>query len=466
MTKTAGSSTALTIYNDDRAVVRETMRLNLKKGENQVVFNRVTAKVSPDSVLLLGPGERDGVSILEQSYRNDPVSLGLLLKHFEGQSVDFRCVYPDGKVEIKPGRIVRAGYVAGAKSADSIIEVEGKLRFQLPGDPLFPALDDDAILRPTLGWVIESDDNVTLDAKLSYVSRGFTWEADYNLVAAEDGDIASLTGCITVTNSSGTSFEDAKVKLLAGEIRVDWERGERFAESREALLAFDIDESSRPIQKPFDAFHLYTLPRPLSLRDQESKRVEFLRATRVKIVKKFRCEAATRLPRPSNEPYTISPFKGHWSTQKISVQWELQNDEANGLGVPLPAGLVRVYRVDEEDGNPEFVGENYIDHTARNEELRLETGNAFDLIGVRKVVDFEVNEREKWIRESIEVIIKNRSADTKEVTVREHLWRWTNWSIQNATDTFDKADAGTIEFVVRLPPDEERTVSYTAQYTW
>lgn len=464
LVSTVNAETALTIYNRNLAVVRETLPVELKAGESTLTFDRATAQVLPDSVVLRDPAGKASFSILEQSYRNDPVSRSLLLSHFEGQVIDFRTTYPDGKVEVKPGKIIRSGHVPGGAPQDPIIEVDGKLRFQLPGEPLFPALGNDSILRPTLSWQLGSQAGAKFDAQLSYLTNGFNWEADYNLVAPEKGETVTLTGWVTVENNSGTGFDKALLKLVAGDVNII-EPAMPVAPMARGL-AMEADRFEAKVQeKAFDDFHLYTLPRALSIRDKETKQVEFLRSPAVKAVKRYVYDPNSMRFFGGGAAQT-QPIQGMEFPKDVAIYWEFKNEEANGLGVPLPAGRVRFYRSDDQDGNLEFVGENNIDHTPRNEEVSLYTGNAFDLVGERKITNFERDDRADWVKETIEVTVKNRSKEPKEIVVREHLWRWLNWKIENASMEFEKKDAQKIEFVVKLAPDEEKKVSFTAHYFW
>lgn len=460
----ASAETALTIYNQNLAVVRETVSLELTAGVNSVSFDRATAQVLADSVVLRDPTGNATFSILEQSYRNDPVSQWLLLGYFEGQTIDFRTTYPDGKVEVTPGKIVRSGYVPGGQPQEPIIEVDGKLRFELPGEPLFPTLGDGSILRPTLGWQIQSQADAKFDAQLSYLSNGFSWEADYNLVAPEKGNTVTLTGWVTVENSSGTNFDDAKIKLVAGDVNIIETpniRRQQMALSSRMEMADNVGVK----EKAFDDFHLYTLPRPLTIRDKETKQVEFLRAPEIEATKKYVYDPASMIRFGGGSPQT-QPMQGMTFPKDVAIYWEFKNEETNGLGVPLPAGRMRFYRSDDADGNLEFVGENNIDHTPRNEKVSVYTGNAFDLVGEREVSNFERNERADWMKETVEITVKNRSKEPKEIIVREHLWRWLNWKIENASMAHEKKDAQTVEFIVQLAPDEEKTITYTANYSW
>jgi hypothetical protein len=461
----ASAETALTIYNQNLAVVRESLPLELKAGENPLTFDRATAQVLPDSVVLRDPAGKAAFSILEQSYRNDPVSKWLLLQHFEGQSIEFRTTYPDGKVEVKPGKIVRSGYVPGGQPQEPIIEVDGKLRFELPGEPLFPTLGDGSIMRPTLGWQIQSQADAKFDAQLSYLSHGFSWEADYNLVAPEKSDTVTLTGWVTVNNQSGTGFNQAKVKLVAGDVNIVQPQAPMDARALGGRMMKMADADTGVKEKAFDDFHLYTLQRALTIRDKETKQVEFLRAPEVKAKKKYVYDPASMRFFARGGPQT-QPIQGQEFPKDVAIYWEFKNEEANGLGVPLPKGRVRFYRSDDQDGSLEFVGENDIDHTPRNENVSIYTGNAFDLVGERKITDFQRSDREDSLKETIEITVKNRSKEPKEIIVREHLWRWLQWTVENASMEFEKKDAQKIEFTVKLAPDEEKKITYTAHYTW
>lgn len=458
------AETALTIYNRDLAVIRETIDLNLKAGVTPVTFDRATARLQADSVVLRDPAGNAVFNILEQSYRNDPVSRALLLSHFEGQSIDFRQTYPDGRVEVISGKIIRSGYVPGGQAQDPIIEVDDKMRFQLPGEPLFPALGNNSILRPTLAWDIHAKEASQFNAQLSYLSQGFRWEADYNFVAPEKGETATLSGWVTVDNRSGTGFTDAKIKLVAGDVNIIEPQAPMAMRSAGHALLEMADAPPSVKEKAFDDFHLYTLPRPLTIRDKETKQVEFLRAPTVKAQKTYVYDAAKMYRYHGGR--NTNPIQGQQFPKDVAIFWEFKNDEESGLGMPLPAGRMRFYRTDEDDGNLEFVGENNIDHTPRNEEVSLYTGNAFDLVGERKITNFESKDREKWMKETVEVTVKNRSKEAKTITVREHLWRWSNWKLENASMESEKKDSNTIEFTVALAPDEEKTITYTAHYSW
>ena len=451
---------AVTIYNQNLAVVRDTVGIDLQPGDSVINYDRATAQVIPDSVVLRDPSGEASFLLREQSYRNDPVSQGLLLSLFEGKEISFQKVYPDGKVELIPGKVVRSGYIPGGRNQSSpVIQTAKGLQFSLPGEPIFPTLGDDSILRPTLSWTLGAEEATQFEGQLSYLSRGLTWQASYNLVAPEEGELVTLSGWITANNHSGTTFEDAKIKLVAGDVNTV----QSTAHLRDKIVRFsDRAEPSGAVQeKAFDDFHLYTLPRPVTLRDQEIKQVEFLRSAKVQASKSYLYDPVPARYRGSRN------FKrdNQSFTKAVSIFWNFTNTDENGLGVPMPAGTVRFYREDSDDGNLEFVGENTIGHTASNEDLKIYTGNAFDLIGGRKVTDFEYDERGNRISETIEITLKNRSKKAQTVTSREHLWRWRTWEIETESD-FEKTDSNTIEFTETLEPDKIVKITYQVNYTW
>jgi hypothetical protein len=480
---------ALTVYNQSFAVVRERIPLELKAGENVVTFSGVTVHMEPDSVVLRDPRGRVELSVLEQNYRADTVSQGLLLSLYEGQEIDFLTRDRDGKEYPVRGRIVRSGYVPNYGAASQygqqfamrqqamgnalqgagspIIEVQGKLRFSLPGEPVFPALADDAILKPMLTWTIHAPRAAELVAELSYVTGGVSWEASYNLVAPEKGDLLDIVGWVTVDNQSGTSFEDASLKLMAGD--VSKLQPEQPPMGRAA--AFDLMESAAPqvTEKAFDEFHLYSLPRRTTLRNRETKQVELVRASGVKSVTFYVYDGAAIGPQYRGwnaEMIRNNPEYGTQSKPKVWVMRELENTEQNGLGIPLPRGRARFYRRDDTDGRLEFTGENLIDHTPRNETVRVYTGDAFDIVGERTRTDFSRSDRNDTLEEAFEIQVRNRKEEPVEVRIAERLYRWVNWEIVEQSHEFRKTDAQSMEARVSVPADGEVTVRYRVRYTW
>jgi hypothetical protein len=463
-TITAWAQPALTVYNQGFAVVRERVPLDLKAGENAVTFVGATAMLEADSVVLRDPAGRVQLRVLEQSYRADVMSQGVLLALNEGKTIAFLVRDQNAKEYTVQGKVIRSGYNPGGEPTSPIIEVEGKLRFSLPGEPLFPALAGDGILKPTLTWKIASDQPAKFESELGYITGGLSWQAAYNLVAPEKGDTLDVVGWVTVNNHSGKAFENASMKLMAGDVnRVQPPMQRRAAmEGRVAMMAMD----AAPVtEKAFDEFHLYSLARPVTVRDRETKQVEFMRATGVKapVIYVYDGAAMFGIYRGG---MNRDPGYGTQSNKKVWVMREFTNSEQNKLGLPLPKGRMRFYRRDDADGRIEFTGENELDHTAKNELIRVKTGDAFDVIGERIRVNFQGQNRQDYAEEDFEIKLRNRKTEPIEVRVVEHLYRWTNWTITQKSDEVTKKDAQTIEFKIPLKPNEERSVTYKVRYDW
>ena len=444
---------ALTIYNGGYAVVRETLPIDLKSGINQVSFAGVTAQVEADSVILRDIKGKAEFQVLEQSYRNDPVSQAMLLSLFEGKTLEFNRRETNKPDRVVVGKVVRSGFVPGGQFVvEPIIEVDGKLQVSLPGSPLFPSLGNDNVLKPTLNWKLNSASSGKIDAEVAYLSNGFTWEASYNLVATDKSDLLDVVGWVTMNNQSGMTFTDAKIKLMAGDVnRVEPE----FPRAARAMRvdALSMSAAKAVTEKSFDEFHLYTLGNPATLRDKETKQVEFVRATGVKAERIYVFEGAQHYNR-----------RGVSSTGKVQVYREFKNSEANKLGIALPKGKVRFYSQDG-DRQLEFVGENQIDHTPKDEVIRVLTGNSFDLVGEHRMTNNTEDGANRVATQSFEIKVRNRKKEPVEIRVVEHANRGGNWTLTAQSQPHEKKDAATFEFLVPLKPDEEKTVTYTIRYT-
>lgn len=481
------SGPALTIYNQDFAVVRDGLTLELQKGINDISFNDISAHLEPDSVIIRDPLGKHRLTILEQNYRADPVSQELLLSLFEGKTIDFLYRTADEE-RIITGKIIRSGYVphqaglrqygqdyrerqmsyARGSMGQPIIEVNGKLQFSLPGIPQFPSLANDAILKPTLNCKLESENNGKIEAEICYVTGGMSWEADYNLVAPEKEDGLDMIGWITMENQSGKNFNEAKIKLMAGDVSKIQppERSVNMVYGNRDSRYFS---SPPPVaEKKFDEYHLYTLNRIVTLRDRETKQVEFIRTAGITSKRMYVYDGVqidySRYGHRGGSVITEGDY-GVQSNPKVWVMREFINNQKNGLGMPLPKGRLRFYRRDT-DGQLEFTGENMLDHTPCDEMVRVYTGNAFDLKGERRRVQFNVDSSRKWMDESFEIKIRNHKKETAEIVVVEHLYRWVNWEITAKSNTYLKTDAQTIEIRVSVEPDAEKIITYTVHYTW
>lgn len=465
------AQTAITVYNGNFGVVRDTVPLDLKQGITEQSYSGVTSQLEPESVILRDPSGKVALSVVEQSYRGDPVDQARLLRMFEGETIDFLKVIDDKEV-IQKGKIIRAPSLVMAtnpygnqqqKRLEPIIELDGQLITRLPGTPLFPSLGDDSILEPTLSWKLHSDRSAAFDAQLSYLTDGISWKSDYNLVLPEEGDDVTLTGWVSIENNTGTSFDNASIKLIAGDVNKAEDQNQGRRQIKVMMERAGPSAAPKVEAKKFDEFHMYSLPLKTTLRDGETKQVEFVRSEKVATEKLYIYDGSGGLRYHgginTNQNY------GQNAQPDVAIYREFKNSEDNGLGVALPAGRTRFYRMDS-DGQLEFTGENSIDHTPKNETIRVYLGNAFDLVGERTRTQFYKHPSRDMMRETFEIEIRNRSEEAVSVQVVEHLYRWSNWEITEPTADFEKTDAQTIEFPVTVGADAVKTVSYTVEYTW
>jgi hypothetical protein len=468
------SQPSLTIYNQDFAVVRQDLPLDLKSGENQFNMNDITMHVEPDSVILRDPSGRHSLQVLEQNYRADPVSQMSLLSLYEGRTIDFEL--PDHST-IK-GKVIRSGYVRpdyfnpnnyGGGAEEPIIEVAGQIRFGLPGTPVFPDLTAETILKPRMEWLLATDKAGKFPAEFSYITGGMSWQADYNIVAPEKGDVVDIVGWVTIDNRTGKAFENAHIKLMAGDVNKIQPNAMNGVLARKAAMEMAAPMAPAVTEKAFDEYHLYTLERATTLRDRETKQVEFIHASGVASKQLYVYDGAkidfNRYGGWNWENVRNDHSYGTESNPKIWVMREFVNSQANHMGMPLPKGRVRFYRRND-DGQMEFTGENMIDHTPKDETVRIYTGNSFDLTGERRRTNYTVDNKQDAATETFEIKVRNHKKEAVEIRVVEHLYRGKNWTVAANSDKYVKKDSQTIEFPVTVPPDGEKVITYTAHYTW
>jgi hypothetical protein len=457
---------ALTIYNQGFAVARTSIDLNLLAGTNEVTSTGVTSMLEPDSVVLRDPAGKRIVRVVEQNYDAGVVNQGWLLEKYEGKTINF---------QISPGQIVEGKIIrAGGPQGQPLIEVKGQMQFQLPGLPLFPSATDGLLLKPTLRWQIHSDVADRFSAELAYITGGLDWAATYNIVAPDSADVTGVEktdvhGWVTIHNQSGTEFPEARIKLMAGDVSKIMPQPSAYGGMRSESLnmkVMDMD-SIQVSQKAFDDFHLYDLNRTVALRNGEIKQVQFIDATGVSMHRSYIYDGESSDVQPiyagninQNRGYGISG-----ESTKVYVIEEIKNSESNHLGMPLPAGRVRLYRHDA-DGQMEFVGESNINHTPTEETLKIPTGSAFDVKGSRRQTDFHINQNEHILDEKFEIKITNQKQQPVKVTITEHMYRGDNWEITDKSANFTKKDSHTLAFPVQVPAKGETTLTYSVRYTW
>lgn len=474
---------ALTIYNQDFAVARASIDLDLHPGVNEVTTTRVTSRLEPDSVVLRDPSGAHPVHILEQNYDAAIVNQDWLLQKYEGKTIDFQIVTPQ-ETRIVQGTILRAPsqpspeystdgqQYLGRQSVQPLIEVNGKMQFGLPGTPLFPASTDGLLLKPTLRWQIQAEKPERFTAELAYITGGLDWNATYNVVVPDSSNVtgeekADLVGWVTIHNQSGTDFPEARIKLMAGDVAKIQPQMRGGIIGGFLMKAPAVMAAPQVTQKPFDDFHLYDLHRTVALHNGETKQVQFLEASDVTVRRSYIYDGSPTELQPvyGNGIIEQSDYGLDNANTRVSILEEIKNSEANHLGTPLPAGRIRLYRRDS-DGQMEFVGESMINHTSAEDTLKLTTGNAFDIKGTRRQTDFHINQAGHVLEEAFEIKLTNQKQQPVTVLVREHLYRGDNWEITSKSADFTRLDSHTIEFPVQVSAKGASRLSYSVRYTW
>ncbi len=456
-----GGDVAVTVYNGNFACVREARELELAEGENAIRLTDMAGQLEPDSVVLRETGEVPfGVEILEQRYVNDPLSEAVMLREMEGKAVRFRVAGKDGEVHEETGTLLRGG----GNGAGAIVQMADGVRFSLPGQPVFDGVDAAAYLKPSLEWLLWAGRAGTASVEVSYLTGGMSWEATYNLVAPEEGgDEYAVSGWVSLRNNTGKDYPGAEIKLIAGDVAKMAPNRLRYAERHRAWAEMPQAAMAMPEERSFDEFHLYTLPRRATLKDGELKQIEFLRAEGVRGEREYVYEPLRGWPGgQGNRDRTA----GLNDERKVSVRIAIPNSETNGLGMPLPKGKMRLYRRDAKDGRPEFTGESAIDHTPKDEVVRLDNGYAFDLAAERMQTDFGVDTERGQVFEAFEIKVRNHKDAAVKVRLVEHLWRWAGWKITEETAPHEKTASDRAEWTVEVPADGEATMAYCVVYAW
>ncbi len=445
----------LAVYNQDLALVKDRRSLDLSEGLNEVRFVDVAARIDPTSVHFRSLTDPEGTVVLEQNYEYDIVGSTKLLSKYVDQQISV--VTDDGQEYV--GTLLSGANDVILQAADGQVTV---LKLEQIKEFNFPALPEGLITRPTLVWQLESGQGGAQDVEVTYLTGGVNWQANYIVVLADDEQSIDLDGWVTLDNRSGTSYEDAKLKLIAGDIHR--------APTADYVVEKEVFYEAAPAAAPqveergFFEYHLYEVQRPVTVKDQQTKQIEFVTGSGVPARTFFVYDGAQLGFGGTYQPLD-DPSYGTASNKKVMVMLEFTNSEEAGLGVPLPKGTLRVYQEDV-DGSSLLVGEDSIDHTPKDEEIRLYVGDAFDIVGERIQTDFKVDYDDDWMEESYEITLRNHKDEDVEVRVVEHMFRWSEWRILEASQEYEKLDAQTIEFRVPVEADGETVVTYTVRYEW
>ncbi|MEJ2238609.1 MAG: DUF4139 domain-containing protein [Gemmatimonadales bacterium] len=436
---------SITVYNQNFGLVREVRSVGLGVGRVYLEFRDVSAQIEPETVSIKTLGDNGLLSVLEQNYRYDLLNPQKLLEKYVGRTIKvYRYNSVTGREEEYEAEVLSV-------NQGPILKIGNEITYNFPGRFAFPEIPDNLMAKPTLVWLLDSErSRQQLD--VSYLTRNLNWKADYVLVLNEDDTRGDLTGWVTLTNQTGTSYEDARLKLVAGDVQRVGE-GKYQRRDLEALRAV-AEDAAQFVEEGFFEYHLYTLQRPTTLLNNEQKQVTLLEADKVGIDKRLIFYGASHYYRGSYGQVV--------SNQKVGVYLDLANSEANNLGMPLPRGIVRVYKADAS-GAQQFIGEDQIDHTPRDEQVRIKMGESFDVVGDRRQMEYRVlsscTAESEW-----EVSVRNHKDTDAEVEMFEPVGG--DWEILSSSHTPIKLDAHTFKFVVEVPARGEVKVTYRLRVRW
>jgi hypothetical protein len=444
-------------------VVKEVRTIDLRAGVNDLEFTEVAEFIDPTTVSFADLDPAAATAVLEQSFRFDLASPDKILERYLGETIGFETT--------KDGQVVSSlkGRVLSVSQGTVVLETEGGgLRFVSARDPglRLPSLPKGLLTKPTLVWKVAAEAAGRRRVRTTYQTAGLTWKADYNLILDATDTKADLGAWVTLLNLSGAGYRNARLKLVAGDVQriaapdLGWAAAPAAPMEDAAGHGFE--------EKSFFEYHLYTLPRRTDVLENTTQQITLFPTARGAAVEKVLVyyglpEAAHWgfLPQPRTDRDVRSG-----SNPKLDVYVRFRNEKANRLGMPLPRGKVRVYKTDDADGTLEFVGEDLIDHTPKDETVLVKVGQAFDVVGQRTQTDFTLDTRRRTMTDSYRITLRNHKDVPVKVVVRENAFRWTTWEMVQTSDPFTKPDARTLHFDVVVPQNGEKTVSYTLRYSW
>jgi len=447
---------SITVYNEGSALVQDRRTLELTAGEQVLNFTDVAATIDATSVSFRSLTDPRGTVVLEQNYLYDLVDASVLLLRYIDQSI---------QVTMTDGTIYN-GVLLNA-SGDVILRLESGevviVKLAEARDIRFPELPGGLLTRPTLRWTLNAAQAGAQQVQLTYLARGMGWTADYIVLLNSEKTALDLNGWVTVTNTSGTSYTDAQLKLVAGNVnRIQPEMEERMYTALDAAKAMP---TMTPAVQQRDLFEykLYEIGRKVTLNNNETKQVEFVNGAGIPAQTFYVYDAS--IPFYGYSYPITDQYYSTTGVTEVGTYLSFTTSEENGLGADLPSGRVRVYQEDI-DGAALLIGENTINHTPEGEEVRLYLGSAFDLVGERIQTDFRTI-ASNVIQETYEIRLRNRKEnEAVEIRVPEYLSRWSEWEVVQSSMEYVKKDSATIEFIAQVPPQGETVITYTVQYTF
>ena len=433
---------AITVYNGNLGLVKDTRELSIGAGTQEVRFMDVAAQIDPTTVHLKSLRDAAGLHVLEQNYEYDLLSPQKLLDKFVGKKV---------KLMTGDGSLVDALLLSNNNGP--IYEINGQIHLGHPGRVILPDIPENLISKPTLVWLLQNASAEPQRVEVSYLTGGITWKADYVVVLNAKDTGGDLSGWVTIDNKSGTTYTNAALKLVAGDVNRARPRPEMKA-MLEAAGRVAAPASPQFQEESFFEYHLYSLDRRTTVKQNQTKQVSLLDAADIPIKKELRFYGGSQF------------FRSQWAqpipNQKVSVYLEVENTEKNHLGMPLPQGIVRVYKA-AADKSLQFIGEDSIDHTPKDEKVRIKMGEAFDVVAERTQRDWKkiasgVYETE-W-----DIQVRNHKKEDVQVTVIEPVPG--DWEVVKASHPPEKTDAHTLQFKLDVPKDGKTTLNYRVRMRW
>lgn len=439
----------VTVYNQNFGLVREVRDVEIGTGAVPVEFRDVAALIQPETVSVKSTTTPNGLVMLEQNYRYDLLTAEKLLEKYVGSKVRlYRYNEKLGREDFHDADLLS---VAGGRP---VFRVNGEVTSDFPGRVAFAKVPENLVAKPTLAWLVDSK-AARHRLEVTYLTQGFTWKADYVLVLDESDTTSDLTGWVTLSNQSGTTYQKARLKLVAGDVqRISPEAPPPpmpMVAHKARAMAADVGMT----ESPFFEYHLYSLERPTDLLQNEQKQVTLLQASGAKVQKKLVF---------GGSQFWYRAQVGQVSqNQKVGVYLEIQNTKGNRLGMPLPKGIVRVYKADG-GGSRQFVGEDTIDHTPKDEKLKIKMGEAFDVVGDRKQTDYRAlgtcTSESAW-----EIELRNHKDSAVVVEVNEPVGGG-EWEVLSSSLPGTKKDQNTLVFDAKVPANGKTKVTYRLRLRW
>ncbi|MHA2648695.1 MAG: DUF4139 domain-containing protein [bacterium JZ-2024 1] len=432
---------SVTIYNQDLAVVREIREIDLPGGIVYLRFEDVSAQIDPTSLSVVSLTAPEAITLLEQNYEYDLVNPQKLLQKYLGKEIVIARQDGTGKEILVPAILL-------STEGEGVYKVGERIELGANGRIILPELPEGLRIRPTLLWLFDSTRALRHRLDVSYITHGLSWEANYVAIVNQDDTKMDLTGWVTLNNRSGAAYENATLKLVAGEV-------ERVEEAQYAkMLTLETRRKPEFSEETFFEYHLYTLERRTSLRDRETKQITLLTGSGIRTDKKYIVWGQRHY------------YDNFANTEKqklpIGVYLEFENSEQNGLGIPLPKGIFRVYKKDAS-GAEQFIGEDHIEHTPKNESIRLKVGNAFDIVAERVQTDYRAVS--KNIHEyAFSIEFRNHKEEAIVIEALEPVWG--DWEILSSSHTAQKVSASLIRFKVAVPANGSSTLNYRIRVRW